>query len=276
MISVTSDVGYETKSGNRMCMRIHGIPLDRQRIPLIDDGLRYNYCQTGKRGCKGQSGACPPYAPYFDILKPSCSSLYVVVLEFDTAWSILYSGWRAKNVNSSVIAFIAWHYADAITACYMRRIGKSLSDYGMLLSLASCRGCNKKHCTVMQGGKCRNPRKRTYSLEATGVHCGILHEELFDEVMPWWFHTYAQIPVHMYRYIGILCNTNLKDEVLEVVRGDWSYIDIENVPTKPDYEIDVLNIPDDYFMMPDVREDLLPAQYPVYNMPEEEKDGNSH
>lgn len=223
-------VGYRTGTDHDLSLDIFGELYMREDISLFypKDDL---YLLCGK--CGGFSGGCPPYAPYFDQLKPTCPWFYVIVVRMDVAWGIKYSG------HSEYLRF---SYVDRLTEFYMKRImnelSKRLKAFGLICG--GCRGCNnhKEKCPVIRGGKCSNPRRRTYSVEAVGVDCSELHEMIFGRRLPYWYYDGA-LPRYMVRYGGLFLRddvaSNVDGVIADVIRNDKSYIPF--VPAVPQYRL---------------------------------------
>lgn len=237
---LTLEVGYKTGTGNVMPITVHGVLLDRRDVPIGEQGL---YCNTGGIECKGYNGGCPPHAPHFDKLRLGQNYFYIICLEFDVANALKFSAWdRGKSPGAFIM-----QYADRLTMHYVQRSVTHFENIGYFtLGASNCPGCFPKDCIVIRGGKCSKPKKRRFSLEATGVECDELHHQLFDEELPWWYRTRKYVPCDMFRYAGVFTSklSSTMDELLEeFVYEDKSYTD--EVPDWSIYHIDELTVPDD-------------------------------
>lgn len=216
----TLDVGYQTGTGNKMPITVHGIYIPRVDIPTNDNPGKY--CATEHINCKGFSGGCPPYAPRFSKLKRSIENVYVICVEYDMANSLQFAGWRKGKSAPGMFILM---YADRMTMCYVKRALKHFNALNYYtLGAGNCSGCRPVDCIVTQGQKCVKPKKRTFSVESTGIDCGRLHDQIFGDVLPWWFHTKAYTPARMYRYALVYTDTAVMDQLLwDFVTEDKSY-----------------------------------------------------
>lgn len=196
-------VGYQTGTGNSLTLDIFADCFHRDDVPLFypkEDLI--HLCGD----CKGYSGGCPPYAPYFEDIKPSCPWFYVLVVRMDMAWAIAYSG---------DTDYFRFSYADRLTVYYLQRVSKAFSDLTKSYSLTAG-GCSACHpCVVLDGKPCAHPRRRGYSVEATGVDCSELHRIIFGRRLPYWYYDGA-IPRYMVRYGGFFVNTSTSMEAVMV------------------------------------------------------------
>lgn len=241
---ISLEIGYRTGSGNVMPMFVHGICMHRDEIPVVFGDNQCDLCNTDEIRCKGYNGGCPPHAPYFDNVKPSIDNVYAIVVEFDMANAITFSGWW-KGVSAPGLYILV--YADRLTMNYTQRALAHFENLGYYtLGVSNCPGCKPKDCAVTKGRKCSKPKERRFSVEATGVRCDVWHQELFEEALPWWFHTPKHIPDRMYRYAMVFADkpANVMDDILtDFVFSDKSYCD--DVPDySDDYAIHTLKIPD--------------------------------
>lgn len=235
---LTINAGYKTSSGNELSMTIYGQLYDRTDIPLFQDDQRLELCGS----CKGVDGGCPGGgAPYFEQLKHNDNQFYVIVVQFDMAWAIQYGG-VGKGIRQS--NYFRSGYADRLTDLYIWRLVKYLEEaadaYG--LGCGNCPVCTPKRCTVMADAKCAYPDRRRYSMEAVGVDCSTLHEELFGERLPYWYYT-PELPRHMHRYAGLFVSDDIGELLSVAVRADKSYNGACDV-TVPEYELVDLKVPE--------------------------------
>ncbi len=215
-------LGYRTiSSGNVLSLDLFGQMYHRDQIPLFypreDLGV---LCHHGHH-CNGLSGGCPPYAPYFDDIKPSCDWFYVVVVRMDVAWAIQYAGSGE---------YLRFKYVNMLTASYLHRIMSGLSQVRTMFHLGAggCNGCgSSKNCTVLVNQPCAKPDKRVYSVEATGVDCSELYKMIYGHRLPYWYYDGA-LPRYMVRYGGIFLNDpgDIDLDLLMVAKADKSYIPV--------------------------------------------------
>lgn len=222
MLDIT--VGYQTGTGNSLTLRIFGGPANRDDIPLFypkEDLI--HLCGD----CKGHSGGCPPYAPYFEDIKPSCPWFYVLVIQMDMAWAIAYSG---------DTDYFRFSYADRLTVYYLQRMFKAITELTgcYCLTAGGCSAC--RLCVVLEGKPCAYPRRRGYSVEATGVDCSELHRMIFGRRLPYWYYDGA-IPHYMYRYGGFFIETlgKMDEMVVQAITRD-KHFTLERKPI-PQYRL---------------------------------------
>lgn len=226
--------GYRTGSGNTMVLDVTGTLLPRDQIPLIDQRDYMDLCQ----GCKGLNGGCSYWAPYFEYIKPSQKKFYVVDVKLDMAWAVKYA---YRHSNSTIKHnYFRCGYADLLTDHYtwglIKRMEQETGAYA--LGIGHCHGCrSKKMCTILQGEKtCISPEKRHYSIEATGVECSALNEQLHGERLPWWFKG-PELPLYMRRFAGLFVNHEFDNLLHKLVTSHRSYIPFEQAADLPEYEI---------------------------------------
>jgi len=268
-------VGYQTGSGNKMLMTIHGHLVHRSDIPVVPDRQDVlSHCKHSG-GCKGWNGGCPPYATHFDKMCRTSEWLYVITLSFNMMWAIKYSGWW-KGVSAPGLYILC--YADRLTVNYLHRMLNNFKANGHhVLGAGSCRGCGNRACAVADGKGCANPKKRMFSMEAVGVDCDALHQNLFGEPLPWWYRTPEHMPAMMHRYAGVFLQLSptvdigfvhreIKNELSVLLESDKSYCNVGDVP-----------LPDGYFAEnKGVEELVVPngcanvgAMYNAYRIPVE-------
>ena len=220
------EVGYKTGSGNIMAITTYGVIFHRHSIPVGEPGL---YCNNNGIVCGGYNGGCPPYSPAFDKLKKSMPYFYVICVEFDMAWASKYAGRRT--------GYFVLSYADRLTMNYIQRAIKHFESLGYYtVGASNCPGCHPKDCTVTRGGKCSKPKKRRFSMEATGVECQVLHQRMFDDVLPWWYRTVNYVPARMYRYAGVFTADKL--DVMDVILENFVWSDKSFHNLIPEHSMD--------------------------------------
>jgi len=245
-----------TGSGNYLSLTITGVMLNREDIPYVSTDDRKPLCGE----CKGFNGGCPPYAPPFDKIKPSCDQFYVICVMVDMLWSTLYAGGKLNDkieTDGDKIRLNMYRivYIDRLTKRYVSRIVRDMEErtacYGLFVG--NCIGCTGS-CAVASGGKCVNPQKRTYSMEAAGIECSSLHELIFKERLPWWYRT-VQLPTYMARYCGLFVGRGYSesyfDQELQMrCEADKSFVtfDVHDVHRLlPDSPVVELVVPDESY-----------------------------
>jgi len=155
---------YQTTSGNEY-------PLDFFIVRVLAKNLSYQpdivrrACQDG---CSNYNygGGCPPRAPLLMDLIGLKDEVYLIACRF-------WSKYKPQRVAQSKNSAIHWKFQDGILARVLNQLGHDLSHTvgEFFLSTGYCMGCPGKKCNFKLGfNYCRNPKKRTYSLEATGIN----------------------------------------------------------------------------------------------------------
>ena len=193
-IGCSYQVIYETAKGNRYPLEIGyrvttswGVPTDKKAT-----------MDACKHGCRlyGRNGGCPPFAPDFNEV---CGNELL----------ILYARLETKHYPLKVLQgsyYTRWVLVETLMTPLTNRIGKRLavSLDGYFLSSGNCQVCRPKRCAVKQGKKCRNPSRRTYSLEATGVLVTQLMKNCFGIELQWWRREDPSfVPDFMLKAIGV-------------------------------------------------------------------------
>lgn len=232
-------IGYKTASGNTMIMQVSGHMVNRGDMPLVDIADYKQLCE----GCRGLNGGCAQWAPYFEWIKPSAKSFFVVDIKLDMAWAIKYAYRHSDNPIKH--NYFRCGYADMITDKYTWSIIKHMEQETgcYALGIGHCHGCrSKKMCTVLQGEKCIAPDKRHYSIEATGVECSELNRMLYGDRLPWWFKSEA-LPLYMRRFAGLFTNDNLEVALWSAVLHHRSHVPLDQVISMPAYGAELVAAP---------------------------------
>jgi len=179
----------------------------------------------------------------FSMIQKAFRKVYILAVEFDMAWAIKYSGWW-KGVSAPGLYILV--YADRLTMSYTQRLLKHFENAGYYtLGVSNCPGCRPKDCTVVRDELCSKPKKRRFSVEATGIDCNALHWRMFDESLPWWHRTPEHMPCKMVRYAAVSTDKPLKimDQLLfDAMSGDKSYCN--KTPSADGlYHVDRLEVP---------------------------------
>ena len=216
---------YKTSSGNVMDMALDMLTMHRDAIPLVPEVERREACGP----CKGHNGGCPPYAPRLSKLAPQYQYALVMMLHIDMAWAIQYATPNTLPGKGRSRPFRHLRYADRLTDNLMHRIRAKTVDVlpkCLSLSLGNCEGCSSpKHCTVIQGGKCKSPKKRTFSVEAVGVDVDQLFYKHYGERLPWYMKSTYAIPTYMSRCIIFLLKEDPYDDPLLLTRIEAAIMD---------------------------------------------------
>jgi len=165
-----------------------------------------NYCRTG---CKNydRGGGCPPKAPQFNHI--SAKYPYGLII-----CAILSSKWKSEKVKASKSPYIHFRSQDIILSKFLTNLGYCLRDCGIanvFLNNGYCMGCDNKKCSFKVGEQfCRNPLKRTYSLEATGVDVQATIANLFGFNLQWYRKNNYNDVEFMAKSIGLFSTTPLE------------------------------------------------------------------
>lgn len=207
------EVPYSTGSGTRMSLYIQIVSRFRDTLPMLTEWEHVASCGD----CKGSSGGCPGFAPRFPSIKPKLPMLYLLIVTLDMAWAMEYTTKKVHNTGLS----IPW--ANRISAGYARRILKAVprdKDH-YTIGLGSCAGSWHKcrpSCKVILGERCQYPKLRSYSMEAVGIDCDMLHFQLFNERLPWAYKGIKGLPTYMTRYAGILAREGAANEIVTALK----------------------------------------------------------
>lgn len=155
---------YNTKKGNQYPLDIIVKDITVSDLVFEPDQVE-EWCRTGCANF-GKSGGCPPRAPALDKLYSMDTRAWLIACRFDS----VYKPEKVKNSNNSAIH---WKFQDVILANFLNNLGHTLQEKtgGSFLATGYCMGCPGKKCNFKLGSEhCRNPQKRTFSMEATGVN----------------------------------------------------------------------------------------------------------
>lgn len=220
------EVGYKTGSGNISSMLLDAFYIDREDMPLLTEYEVFTACGD----CKGSSGGCPGFAPLFTKMKRNISSMFVFVVHYDYAWAHEYvtkKGWGKVPILRQMT------YMDRLTDSYLNRLRKRMQEKigCYVLGAGNCLGCLPSKCTVIKGLPCTYPKKRTFSMEATGIDCDELHHMVYGEYLPWYYQGTGKMPTYMSRYMTIFdVGLDYVELLRDVAINDWSYVDPKLVP----------------------------------------------
>lgn len=241
---VRYDIGYKTGSGNIFSLTVDGYLFEKEQIPTMTVYEMMAACGT----CMGSNGGCPGFAPLFHRMRKDASKFFVYVVHINMLWSLQYSTPGDSALRSRILRQLSW--PDRLTDAYVNRVKKHMTSKGagLGLSVGNCAGCNPKTCTVLQGKVCKTPKKRSFSMEATGIDMDILHSALYGEILPWYFQGTRGIPTYMSRYAGFFVNDGIDYYKLlkDAIYNDRFYIPIEeaiNIPITKPYPKEIMEIP---------------------------------
>jgi predicted metal-binding protein len=170
------------------------------------------FCQVGdltyefdkiRNACKqcsnyGHGGGCPPRAPDLKSFTSTEDLVWVICCRF-------WSDFKTKKVANSRNPAIHWKFQDAILARFLANIGYAVCSRieSKFLSTGYCMGCPGKKCNFKVGKNyCRNPKKRTFSMEATGINVVDTVSKLFGFEMHWYSKGKLDVP-YMLKCIAI-------------------------------------------------------------------------
>jgi predicted metal-binding protein len=122
----------------------------------------------------------------------------------------LKNEYKPESIKTSNNTAIHWKFQDAILARLLNRVGWDLKAEidGVFLSSGYCMGCPGKKCTFKMGDQsCRNPNRRTYSLEATGINVVSTVKSALGLDLYWYTRDRKDIP-YMLKCIAFFPETN--------------------------------------------------------------------
>ncbi len=216
-----TNYNYRTQKGN-----VYPVFIGFKSFPSIEVIHDYKYVVgLCKKGCKNfnKSGGCPPLAPDFAVLQSKFH--YAVLL-----YSKFYSSSKPKKVKESTKPYIHFRFQDIILSAFLTKLGYNVldnikQDY-IFLNNGYCMGCGNRKCSFKEGNSiCRNPQKRTFSLEATGINAELTVKKLFGIDMQWYNrHNYNDVEF-MTKVIGFFAYSvktqeNIFNHIMEYLLTD--------------------------------------------------------
>ena len=197
---------YKTINGNKYPLLLEYEKIDKSDIVLQPEKV-FSWC---KKGCQnyGHSGGCPPFSPLFSNIAWGSENFFLISMKF-------FSKYKTEKVRKSSNIAIHWKFQDCILARASNMLGRMLKKKcgGEFLSTGYCMGCPGKKCSYKLKEPCRNPSKRTYSMEATGINVVQTVRNVFNEEFYWYKKQYTDIP---YMMKTILFNTSLDEQVNKI------------------------------------------------------------
>lgn len=155
---------YFTTSGYQYPLEFFTIRLSGEELSYQPSIVR-EACLTGCSNY-GKTGGCPPRAPLYENLIKGKDEVWLIACRF-------WSKYKPVRVAQSKNSAIHWKFQDGILARVMNHLGHKLSLRvgGFFLSTGYCLGCPGRKCNFKLGKNfCRNPEKRTFSMEAVGIN----------------------------------------------------------------------------------------------------------
>ncbi len=181
-------IEYQAATGNRY-------PLEFYQATCTVKELIYQPSVTWKACAKGcsnfnKAGGCPPRSPKLEEITQKEDTVWVIIARF-------WSEYKHPKIASSTNSAIHWKFQDAILSSVMYNLGQCLRKTygGIILGTGYCRGCPGKKCAFKLGYEvCRNPERRTYSMEATGINVVETVKELFGVELYWYRKGFTDVP----------------------------------------------------------------------------------
>ena len=207
---------YRTRNNNIYPLEV-GMAVCRIGDLTYDPDTVRGLCKTG---CKnyGIAGGCPPRAPKLLDIVEEKHPVWLVYCRF---WSVF----KPPKVAASKNTALHWKFQDGIVSRFLVKVGHDLVDKieGSFLSTGYCMGCPGRKCNFKLGyGYCRNPAKRTFSMEATGINVVDTVKKVFGLQMHWYYRGNTDDP-NLLKCIAVLPATERftgkeLDLLLEVLR----------------------------------------------------------
>lgn len=199
---------------------------------MIADYVRVTgYC---KSGCKNYNyaGGCPPLAPNFELLREQYPFGVLI-------YARLYSEFKPDKVKASKKVYIHYRFQDIILSNLLTNLGYALirkngSDV-RFLNNGYCMGCGQKKCNFKLGNNfCKNPDRRTFSLEASGVDVEASLKIIFNIELQWYDKFNYEAVEHMTKAIGLFCKTedrqvNITDSLISCLNDLKSTVSHGNI-----------------------------------------------
>ena len=204
-------VVYSTASGNKYPIEINWKVISYSDI-VYDPQKVMQLCKTGCRNY-GKSGGCPPYAPRFENAEHDGRQYLLFIGKF-------YSKYKTAKVKSCKNRAIHWKFQDVILARFLDKMGRILTSLlnGNFWNTGYCMGCPGKKCSFKFNEPCRNPKKRTFSMEATGINVVETVKLCLGEKFYWYSKNNADIPYMMKAVlISTTKTTNEINRIIEEV-----------------------------------------------------------
>lgn len=184
----TVEFTYNTHNGNQY-------PLKLIYKWISSEGLVYQpeyIIELCRIGCKnfGMAGGCPPRAPLLSSIISAPQPVLLLGCVFESVY-------KPSNILKSNNVAIHWKFQDAILSRLLNKIGHNLvaGVGGRFLATGYCLGCPGKKCAFKLGKEaCRNPLRRTFSMEATGINVVATVKQSLELDMYWYTKENRNIP----------------------------------------------------------------------------------
>lgn len=166
------------------------------------------FSEMCEKGCKnyGNKFSCPPRTPCFDNLFSSREKEGLLIVMFLM---------RTKEINSTEYNKI--RIANSIMKSRIDKLMRILENKfeTKFLSSGSCRLC--RTCCLKLKKPCKHPEKMRYSLEATGIDCNSLSENLFNIPLLWFKQ--GKAPEYTCVLAGLFCDAQDAEEIKSQVES---------------------------------------------------------
>lgn len=199
---------YTTAGGNKYPLEIFYASTLGKQICYQPDAIR-KLCRVGCSNY-GVGGGCPPKAPLFEDMVNADDQVILIC-------SLFRSEHKPEKVKQSNNIAIHWKFQDGILARLLKKIGENLQNAfgGTFLATGYCMGCPGKRCSFKLGEEvCRNPGKRTYSMEATGINVVETVNAAFGIPFHWYTKRNTDIP-YMLKCIAFIPKEKIEDKVFK-------------------------------------------------------------
>lgn len=155
-----------------------------------------------KEGCVNYAKkfSCPPFAPSFEKLVEDKEGLFVVLFKCNL-----------KEIDSTEYNKV--RIANVVMKSKIEKLMRFLEKkfQTIYLSTGSCRLC--KPCKLKIKEPCKYPEKKRYSLEAVGLDCDKLSQDLFGFPLLWYKD--KRSPEYTCVICGLVCD---KKDVKELMK----------------------------------------------------------
>lgn len=210
MAIIADMIIYSTQNGNHYPLEIKSSLISSNEV--VHDYTRItNYCKTG---CKNfnSGGGCPPKAPAFSKIAEQFPYGYIIC-------AIFSSKWKPQKVKESTSQYIHFRFQDVILSKFLTNLGYTIKEHigsgCLFLNNGYCMGCGNKKCSFKSGENiCKNPQKRTFSLEATGVDVEATLANIFDLKLQWYKNKNYNEVQYMAKSIGLFVDSKEKQTLI--------------------------------------------------------------
>jgi predicted metal-binding protein len=208
---------YRTNSGKIYPLEI-GIKFIESKEIIHDYSLITNLCRTE---CKNFNfaGGCPPRAPKFEDIQSEYK--YSVLM-----YAKLYSSYKSVKVKQSNRYYIHYRSQDIILHNCLTKQGYTVmrnftSNEAIFLNNGYCMGCGSKRCAFKSGENiCKQPKRRTFSLEATGINVAETLKSTFGIELQWYNKENYQHVEYMIKVVGFFCKSSEQQaQVIQLINN---------------------------------------------------------